>query len=390
MRVRNSYNVNEYNQAVELIRKSGSIGIAANPNGLDETAAAFAIASFLKKCGKRTSLLNHETLEDGWDKIINYTEKANGADNEESRRADSAGNLIIAVDTKKSPVGEVKYDLKNYELFIIITPKSTPIRQEDIRFLKGEPSYDCVITLGISGPESFGKEFEENPELYYKKPIINIDTSPSNENFGEINLVDIARSSASEIAFEFLSLIKPDARMEKRDATRLLAGIIHKTQSFRNKKTTPRTLEIAALLMEEGADRNFIIETFYKTKPLNLIKLWGRASVRSRYDDKKNILWTFLPKEDFDKTSTKTSDIKFIIEHTHDYFSQPEFHAVLFENPEKGHVRAILKAGDNLLKKIKTVSDSDFKNSFLLFKNSFAGFPEAEKYVDNLISGLKG
>lgn len=379
----------EYNQAVELIKKSGSIGIAANFSRLDETAAAFAAASFLKKHGKKASILNRAEYDENWKIIIRGADET-GLRNTMLLKTEPYENLIIAIDTKKSPVGEVKYDLKDDELLIIVSPKDAPLNRENVRFLKGEPSFDCILTIGISGPENFGKEFEENPELYYKKPIVNIDTSPSNENFGEINLVDITRSSASEIVFELLSLIDADTEIEKQDATRLLAGIIEKTQSFKNKKTTPRTLEIAALLMESGAEKNLIIETLYKTKPLNLIKLWGRASVRSKFDGKKNTLWTFLPKEDFDKTSTNTSDIKFVIEHTSDYFSQPEFHAVLFENPEKGHIRAILKTNDVLLKKAKTAADCDLKDGFLIFKDSFASFPEAEKYVDNLIGILKG
>ena len=378
----------DYQLAIQLLKKSRSIGIAVyEKGGGDEIGSALAIASVLKKQGKAIGFLFSGEIEEKWKTLFMAGEEISKSKDE--IRAAQPQNMIIAVNSKESPIGEIKYEMKpNNELFIILSPQNTAIKKEHIRFVDNVPSYDCLISIGVESPEHFGKEFEENPLLFYEKPIINIDVSPKNENFGEINLVDITKSSNAEIVFELFDNLTDD-ELEPREATRLFAGIIEKTDNFKNSKTSPRVLEIASYLMETGADKESIIRIFYKTKPLNLLQLWGRASVRSRFDDKTGTLWTFLPKDDFEKTGTQTQDVYFVIEHMKKYFASPKFHALLFENPRKNHVRVIIKSGPAAAKEIAQKEQVEEKNGILLLKKDFTSFPEAEGYVDNVLRGLE-
>lgn len=378
----------DYQPAIQLIKKSNSIGIAVYEKGKgDEIGSALALASVLKKQGRAAGFLFSGEIEEKWRTLFatgKETPKP-GAEN----RTKQPQNLIIAVNAKESPIGEIKYEMKpNNELFIILSPQNTAIKKEHIRFVDNIPDYDCLISIGVESPEHFGKEFEENPLLFYEKPIINIDVSPKNEHFGEINLVDMTKSSNAEIVFELFDNLTDD-ELEPREATRILAGIIEKTDNFKNSKTTPQVLEIAAYLMERGADKESIIRILYKTKPLNLLQLWGRASVRSRFDEKTGILWTFLPKDDFEKTGTQTHDIRFVLEHMKEYFKSPKFHALLFENPRKNHVRVIIKSESLFIKEINQKEPGEEKDGILLLKKDFTSFPEAEAYVDKVLKGLE-
>src|SRR3989338_7274272 len=378
----------DYNPAIQLIKKSRSIGIAVyEKGGGDEIGSALAMASILKKQGKTAGFLFSGIIEDKWKTLFTAPgplPKAEAQNNDLKLR-----DFIIAVNSKESPVGEIKYEMKqNNELFIILSPQKTSIKKEHIRFIEDAPSYDCLISIGVESPEHFGKEFEENPLLFYEKPIINIDTSPKNEHFGEINLIYITKNSNAEIAYELFDNLAGE-KIGPLEATRILAGIIEKTDNFKNHKTTPRVLEIASFLMEAGADKESIIKILYKTRPLNLLQLWGRASVRSRFDAQTGILWTFLPKDDFEKTGTKTKDIHFVIEHMKEYFKSPKIHALLFENPRKNHVRAIIKSEPETIKEVAAKEPGEEKNGVLFLKNGFTSFPEAENYVDNILKRLE-
>ncbi|MBI2637690.1 MAG: hypothetical protein HYW88_02205, partial [Candidatus Sungbacteria bacterium] len=334
----------DYSPTIHLLKKSNAIALALSPEArADEIGSALALAAVLKRQGKRTGFFFSGAIEERWAPLLLEKNVAPAEKGAPSASKSQLRDFVIVIDTKKTPVDEIKYEKKGDELYIIVSPKTVPIPKESVKTMETEKPYDCIITIGISSPEQFGKEFEENPLLFYEKPIINIDVSPKNEGFGEINLIDIVKSSLSECSYELIEKLS-DEPLASREATRLLLGIIEKTENFKNIKTSPRVLEIASRLMESGADKDGIIRVLYKTKPLHMLQLWGRASVRSRFDARRRVLWTFLPREDFDATGTTTKDIRFVVDQTCEYFGVPSFHAVIFENPEKNHVRVIVKA----------------------------------------------
>src|SRR3990172_6259444 len=378
----------DFHSATQLIQKSRTVGIAVYEKaGGDEIGSALALASVITQMGKTAGFLFSGTIDEKWRDIFG----APAVPAATSPRELQPRDLIIAINAKESPISEIKYDMQKSsgELFIRITPKHRPVNKEGVRIFEDGNRYDCIVSVGVHGPEHFGKEFEENPFLFYEKPIVNIDASHQNEQFGEINLCDMTRSSCAEIVYELIESLTGGERLNPTESTRILTGIIEKTEAFRNSKTTPRVLEISALLIESGGDKDKIMRALFKTKPLNLLQLWGRASVRSRFDDALKALFTFIPKDDFEKTATKTSDVRFVIDHTGSYFVSPKFHAVFFENPEKNHVRVIIKSDASLMKKIVEKEPGDIQNGLCVFKNAFSGFPEAERHVDNILRGLE-
>ena len=96
-----------------------------------------------------------------------------------------------------------------------------------------------------------------------------------------------------------------------------------------------------------------------------------------------------ITKKDFEKTGTKTQDIRFVVEHTKEYFESPKFHALLFENPGKNHIRVIIKSGPAIIKEIAAKEPGEEKDGILLLKKDFISFPGAESYVDNILKRLE-
>ena len=54
-----------------------------------------------------------------------------------------------------------------------------------------------------------GETYHNNTGFFNKTPIINIDHKSENEQFGNINLIDITASTTAEIIFSLFKKIKP-------------------------------------------------------------------------------------------------------------------------------------------------------------------------------------
>ena len=63
-------------------------------------------------------------------------------------------------------------------------------------------------------------------------------------------------------------------------ATCLLAGLIAKTKSFKTQNITPQSLAISSQLLAMGAKREEIVNKLYRSRSLNVLKLWGRVLAR--------------------------------------------------------------------------------------------------------------
>ncbi len=104
--------------------------------------------------------------------------------------------------------------------------------------------------------------------------IVNIDHHVSNPGFGAVNLIDPDAASTCEM----VTLLLPELGVELDAdlATVLLAGIVNDTHTFAHPNVTPRTLRVAASLVEAGASLAAINRAIYADKPNTTIAVWGR------------------------------------------------------------------------------------------------------------------
>ena len=182
----------------------------------------------------------------------------------------------INVDVSQSGVNELSYSVENNLLKIFITPNHGAIAEKDIHLEPSSSAINVILCIGLEEQTKAGKLFNEQSELFYNLPSINIDYQPENSRFGNINLIDITASSNCEISFEAISNFKENAVGET-IATALLTGIIDSTQSFLRGRVSPKSLKIAGQLLEAGAKRDKIISHLYQTKTVEQLRLWGSA-----------------------------------------------------------------------------------------------------------------
>lgn len=175
-------------------------------------------------------------------------------------------------------------------------------------------------------------------------------------------------------------------KINEKIATLLLAGLIIKTRSFQNNRTTPQSLSLASNLINQGAQQEKIIQQLYKTKPLNKLQLWGRLLSRLDFDEQKKIAWILVTPEDFTATGTSTKDVPFIIEETLETF--PQINLILVFWPEANGCFCVLAQAKQveLLQKINSVLAGNLKNDRLFIKTENAQPGEVREKITALLN----
>lgn len=123
---------------------------------------------------------------------------------------------------------------------------------------------------------------------------INIDHHISNEGFGDINLVDSAAASSSELAYELIR--RMGGVPDNDEATCLYTGIVTDTGRFQYASTSPATLRAAAELREIGVDHEMIANEVYESNSFGYLHVLGLVLSRARLED--GMVWSWLDQAD--------------------------------------------------------------------------------------------
>lgn len=152
--------------------------------------------------------------------------------------------------------------------------------------VRSEPGLepDVAVILDAGDLARVGRVATTHRDWLSQARIVNIDHHVSNPGFGAVNLVDPDAASTCEMVTLLLPELGVDLDAEL--ATLLLAGIVNDTHTFAHPNATPRTLRVAASLVEGGASLSAIHRAIYAEKPYETLALWGRvlAGVASAAD----------------------------------------------------------------------------------------------------------
>ncbi len=293
-----------YNQ----LEKAKNILIAfSGQKGGDALSSALALCLALKKRGKAVDVVApaDRSLREGFSFLPEAENIGSGLSN--LRR------FVVSVDISQAKVSQIRYSVENNQLNFIISPSEGWFKPEDVSAKAGEFKYDLIIILGSADLESLGPIYDENVEFFYKTNVINIDNQSGNEEFGQINFIDLNAASVSEIIFYLIKnydekLIDEDA------ATCLLAGIIQATRNFKTANLTPRTLLGTSELISFGARREEIVNHLYRSRDLSTLKLWGKVLNNLKSEAGGALIWSQLSRNDFADSQAAESGVEEIID----------------------------------------------------------------------------
>lgn len=299
----------------------------------DAIASSVALALFLEKLGKRVDIVCDNFQLPKTMKFLKGSDKIKSAFSHLQK-------FIITIDTKNSGVKELSYDIKDEKLRVFITPKQGFLNRDQIRTAQSDFMYDLIIMVDSPDLESLGVLYLNNTELFYQTPIINIDHSSMNEQFGQINVVELTATSTSEVVYDLLKKLGEEY-IDEHIATALLAGMISETQSFKADNVKPHTLAIAGKLISMGAKRDYIIQNLYRTRSIPTLKLWGKALEHLQTDNTAGLVWTTITRDDFIRSNATEHDLYDIIDELISNSPEAKITLLLHEHPVLGSSHSV-------------------------------------------------
>ena len=129
------------------------------------------------------------------------------------------------------------------------------------------------------------------------KLVVNVDHHHDNSAFGALNLIVPDASSTAEIVRDLLREL--DVSLTPDIAAALYVGLVTDTGRFQYTNTTPKSLRLAAELVEAGADVHGIFRHVYETVQFAKLKLLARALERAQLFEGGRLVVSYLLRDDF-------------------------------------------------------------------------------------------
>lgn len=201
----------------------------------------------------------------------------------------------------------------NKEVYILKTDEVP----SDYKFL---PSVDLImdyeyprdIDLFIALDSSDLNRLGKNKAFFeLAKNTINIDHHVSNDNYGDINIIDSKAAATGEIIFNFINRL--NIELDKDIATCIYTAISTDTGSFMYDNVTDKTHNIIAELIKLDIDKSNININLYQSRSIERTNLFIKAfSTLKTFNDNK-IAIVKVTREMLTESGAKMEDTEGII-----------------------------------------------------------------------------
>jgi phosphoesterase RecJ-like protein len=183
---------------------------------------------------------------------------------------------------------KINYNLEflpNFKKIQIVDFSTFDFSEHDLFFCLDSSSWDMVL----------GSNTLEQPKI----PVVVIDHHKTKSNYGKINLLKDKIPSTGEMLYLLFSDWK--LKLDKTSASCLLCAIIGDTGAFRfpNLNSDVQTLQIAADLIELGANKTEIVQNLFRTTEPVLLRFWGKVLKEMKVDQKARFVWSAISLEEY-------------------------------------------------------------------------------------------
>lgn len=175
-----------------------------------------------------------------------------------------------------------------------------------------EQPFDLIIVNDAGSPDYTGLDaFLAARQDNGKTIVINIDHHATNTHYGDINLVLPDASSTTEILTRLF--MHWGEHIDHNIAQALLAGLITDTDRMTNPATSYRSLEIASMLINAGANLYDAIQRTLNQKSIADLKLWGIALSRLKRLPQHGAIATYFTHKDIEDAGASNDSAEGII-----------------------------------------------------------------------------
>ena len=156
--------------------------------------------------------------------------------------------------------------------------------------------YDLVITVDVAALDRLS-----NARILFDKAkhTINIDHHKTNNEFGNINIIEPKASSAGEVLLGIYNELNWNISLDS--ATALYTSILTDTGGFRYENTSEKVFQAAAQLVKIGINPNEIYKNCYELKSKNFVMFQNYCINKAVFSEDNKIAYTTVYKKDFEK-----------------------------------------------------------------------------------------
>jgi phosphoesterase RecJ-like protein len=159
----------------------------------------------------------------------------------------------------------------------------------------GHEEFDLVIALDAGELERFGDLYERHRAFLDSVAILNIDHHISSQGCGQVNIIDPFSAATAELLVLFQR--QAGLPLNADAALCLLTGLITDTSSFQFTSTTPRTMEVGAVLLSAGAVPEIIVKPIYRSRPLALVRFQAAVISNAQTACDGRLIWSYATHE---------------------------------------------------------------------------------------------
>lgn len=237
------------------------VTVSRDPSA-DELAAALALTLILDKLGKTPTAVFSGKIPPA----IEFLEPGKTFDT----NVDGLRDFIIALDKEKAD--RLRYKVEDDVVRVFITPYKTTITEKDLMFSQGDFNVDLIIAFGVEKREDLDTAITAHGRILHDAAVITVNQFPGGSTLGEIDWSEPEASSLSEMLMSLTESLQ-SGLLDKPIATAILTGLVASTDRFRNEKTSPKVMTMAAQLMAAGANQQLIAEKLEEASTVTTGKL---------------------------------------------------------------------------------------------------------------------
>ena len=135
-----------------------------------------------------------------------------------------------------------------------------------------------------------------------------IDHHQDPEAFFDLGIISTDISSTGEIVYKFIKetgIVEPDYEI----AVQIYSAIVTDTGSFKYDRTTPETFRIAADLLELGVVPNVILDKIYDQNKISKSRLLGKSLCTMKQNQSGEICYMQITQQDLKETGATEAEV---------------------------------------------------------------------------------
>jgi phosphoesterase RecJ-like protein len=197
--------------------------------------------------------------------------------------------------------------------------------------------FDCVIATDSASFERLGRV---GASIRDRRLLINIDHHASNTRYGDLNWISPRDPSTGELIYRLLEAGRWPVTRPIADC--LFTAVSTDTGSFQYPSTRPSTYQVAARLVQRGADLARICNEVYQSYSLSRVRLMRDLLNHFRLTHDDRIAYYWLKKDTYARAGASPDESEGLIDHIRAI--EPVVVACVFEEMEPGLTRVSLRS----------------------------------------------